>query len=135
MNSEIKILANEIRQIRAQYEAEVGANRRRVWPRAIKDRVMKLCELVGSVKGAAELVGISTDSVYAWRSKSKAEGFKQLTIAKSRSVSVTDTDARPIQGAAVVTVTVTTPDGYLIEGLPAAMVIDVLTACGGRDVF
>ena len=87
MNSEIKILADEIRHIRAQYEAEVGANRRRVWPRAIKDRVMKLCELVGSVKEAAELVGISTDSVYAWRSNSKAAGFKKLTVIKSGAVS------------------------------------------------
>ncbi len=135
MNSEIKILADEIRHIRAQYEAEVGANRRRVWPRAIKDRVMKLCELVGSVKAAAELVGISTDSVYAWRSNSKVAGFKQLTVIKSGSVSVTDADAKPVRGSSVVTVTVTTPDGYLIEGLPADMVIEVLTARGGSNVF
>ena len=63
MNNEAKNLVEEIKQIRAQYEAEVGVDKRRAWPKAIKVRVLRLCELTRTFKEAGELVGISPDSI------------------------------------------------------------------------
>lgn len=130
MKSEIKNLVEEIKQIREQYEAEVGVRRRRAWPRAIKERVVRLCELTGSIKDAAELADISKDSVYAWRSKSKVRAFNQLDVVEKRPVTVTDTSRQFLDQLPSVTVTVTTPRGFLIEGLPPAMAVEFLIKIG-----
>ena len=86
MRSEIKNLIEEIRQIREQYEAEVGTKKRRAWPRAM----------------------------------ARQNGFKQLSVVekKPKSLTVTDTDLGKANLSGSVTVTVTTPKGFLIEGLP-----------------
>ena len=132
MKSEIKNLIEEIRQIREQYEAEVGTQKRRAWPRAIKERVLRLCDFTSTYKEAAELSGISVDSIYVWRAMARQSGFKQLSVVhkKPKSLTVTDTDLGRANLSGSVTVTVTTPKGFLIEGLPPDSVIQFLLQLG-----
>jgi hypothetical protein len=137
MKTEVKNLVEEIKQIREQYESEVGPGGRKVWPRAIKGRVGKLIEHLGSIKEAGEMTGISSDTLYAWRAqaKIKTSQFKQISVVNAKSVTVTDTDfpdRQILQQSGSVTVTVTTPRGFLIEGLPPDLAVEFLLKIGVR---
>lgn len=133
--SEAEQLIYEIKQIREQYIDEVGEGRR-PWPKSIIDRVLKLGDLGIKPKGISESTLVPYETVCQWRysRNQRIKKFHNLTVtvpAKSlvaRSSSATVTVAETAKN---VTVTVTTPDGYLIEGLPAEMVVEVLRAHRG----
>jgi transposase-like protein len=121
-------LIEEIRQIKVQYRAEVNGVRKQ-WPRAIKTRIIQLCESGLRSQEIADKTGISFHTVSAWKSKHKnKELFHQLPVVlgntkkpvskKSATVTVTKT-GESILSTKSVTVTVTTPGGYKIEGLTA----------------
>lgn len=128
MEDQAQILVEEIKQILSQYVDEVGPGGRKVWPRAIRGRATKLSDLLGS-KRTAELTGLPVDTLYAWRADVRKANNKSLAVrnAKDRFATVTVTDKSPEN---LVTVTVTTPKGYLIEGLPAGLAIDFLLKIG-----
>lgn len=132
MEDQAQILVEEIKQILKQYVNEVGPGGRKVWPRAIRGRATKLSDLLGS-KRSAELTGLPVDTLYAWRADAKKASHKSLVVRnnKDKFATVTVTDKSPINpNENSVTVTVTTPNGFLIEGLPAGMAIDFLLKIG-----
>jgi hypothetical protein len=135
-------LIQEIRQITLQYKAEVPG-RRRAWPEAIRKRVTELFSLGLKTKKISEVTGISIHTLSLWKSQiNGGQSFQQLKIidaaeskakslatAKANSfatVTVTKKRGRPpkvlspqqLDVANNVTVTVTTPDGFRIEGVP-----------------
>jgi hypothetical protein len=136
MENQIQILIEEIKQIRAQYVAEVGPGGGKAWPRAIKNRVLELDRLLNSTKRRAEVCGISVDTVYQWRSEAKKENFKQLSVVNKKSVTVTDTKSQKLaqisEGSKFITVTVTTPKGFKVEGLTADLALELLLKLGAR---
>ncbi len=129
MENRIQVLIEEIEQIRTQYIQEVGAGGRKVWPRAIKDRVLELDRLTQSTKRTADLSGFSVDTLYVWRAEIR-KNFKQLPVVKNKSVTVTDIETRKLAKTSetlkFVTVTVTTPKGYRFEGFSPEFALELL---------
>jgi transposase len=118
MNDQVNQLTLEIKEIYGQYLAEVGEGGYKVWPKSIRDRTLLLSGLVGSCKKAAELSGLSVETIYQWRAEVKKSQFKSIAVVEKKSKTVTVTE--PVLKAPVdqklVTVTVTTPGGYKVEG-------------------
>jgi hypothetical protein len=123
MTGKASELIEEIGQIKAQYMAEVGKGRR-VWPKSIKTRVAELEVLGVPAKHVSERTGIPYETVILWRYKrrraSEGSEFHQIEVAEpklpaiSKSVTVTATKSEMLPAS---TLTMTTPEGYRIEGL------------------
>ncbi|MGE0171125.1 hypothetical protein [Nocardioides sp.] len=136
MTDRAATLIEEIRQIKAQYVAEVGKGRR-VWPKAIKTRIAELDELGIPAKQVAQKTGISYETVILWRYKRRKagerSGFHEITVAGpklpsiSKPVTVTATKSEMTPAA----LTVTTPEGYRIEGLSEDVLLRLIL--GLRD--
>lgn len=146
MSSRAAELIQEIRQITSQYKAEVPGHRR-AWPEAIKGRVAELFGLGMRPKKISEATGISSHTVSLWKSQFKRkQEFHQVKIIDSRSKSIAiaepkslatvtvrkrrgrppKTRSQPLEASNLVTVTVTTPEGFRIEGLPVSAALDWL---------
>jgi hypothetical protein len=129
-------LIEEIRQMREQYAAEVGEGRR-AWPKSIKERVFALGDLGMRPKKITAATGVPYETVCQWRYQRNQhlKKFHNLTVTvpakqlveKSSPATATVTEKVAAEN---LTVTVTTPDGFLIEGLPAHMVVEILKARG-----
>ena len=132
MNDRVNQLTIEIRQICEQYLAEVGEGGYKVWPRSIKDRVLVLSDLVGSCKKASEICGLSVETIYQWRADAKKAQFKSIAVveSKTKSGAVTVPVSKALTAQEFVSVTVTTPNGYKIEGDGDA-VLRILKGLGG----
>ncbi len=78
-----------------------------------------LTDVVGSCKKAADLSGLSVETIYQWRAEVKKSQFKSLAVVErpSAAVTVTATNSVPSQLKISGTVTVTTPKGFSIGGL------------------
>lgn len=134
---EVERIAEEIRQLREQYVAEVGEGRR-AWPRSIKERVYELGSLGLKPKAITKVTGIPYETVCQWKYQkalSAPKSFHHLTVTvpakveKSKNLAVTvksPKNPKNLESSRNATVTVTTPGGYLIERLPADLVIEVL---------
>ena len=105
---------------------------------AIKKRVAELFSLGSKTKRIAETSGISIHTLSLWKSQmNSGQGFQQVKVVTTKSlassnansfasVTVTKRRGRPPKGNSAqqldvgnnVTVTVTTPDGFRIEGVP-----------------
>lgn len=138
MENRIQVLASEIKQIYEQYIREVGSGGRKVWPRAIKDRALELDSLMHSSKEAAKISGLPVDTIYLWRSEVKKSKFKSLPVVRSKSVTVTDAklpspQPRTLIDSSSVTVTVTTPKGFKLEGLSARVALEIVLKLEGRS--
>jgi len=144
MMTQSKQLIAEIRSIRDEYFHEVGEGKRRAWPRAIKERVLKLCDLGEfRTKDIARLTSISAEVIGQWRYLAKKElqqgsAFHSLPVVAgvgTRSMAQSPTLTEP----ATVTVPdfikhgirVTTQDGYVIEGLTADSTVLVMQGLRG----
>ena len=118
-------LFEEIRQIKVQYKAEVSGGRKQ-WPRAIKSRVMQLSDMGVRMRRIAEQTGVSYHTVSAWRSQQAGKNkFHQLPVVvetrnkpgrpKNATVTVTKKSKILDQKQKLVTVTVTTPEGFVVQ--------------------
>jgi transposase-like protein len=148
-------LIEEIQQIKAQYVAEVGKGRR-VWPRSIKERAARLDEMGVPAKALAKQTGISYETLILWRYNrrhAQPGGFHEVkvearpalpvptaamskvnSISKSTTVTATNFEMPPGHSAMQGAVRVTTPNGFVVEGLDSAAVallIDTLSRSGG----
>lgn len=135
-------LIQEIRQITLQYKAEVPG-RRRAWPEAIRKRVTELFSLGLKTRKISEVTGISIHTLSLWKSQinggqsfqqlkiidaaeskakslatAKTNSFATVTVAKKRGRPPKVLSPQQLDVANNVTVTVTTPDGFRIEGVP-----------------
>lgn len=128
-----KKLIFEIKQIKNQYNIEVGSNGK-PWPKSIKDRVFQLIDMGFTLQSVSDDTEIPYYSILNWRyrkkEKVKSEQFKELAITPSMSGSVTVPQSRQVCQESA-TVTVTTPGGYKIEAIDAGDVIKILKAMGG----
>ena len=133
MNTSASQLVLEIKQICCQYLEEVGSGGYRVWPKSIRDRALLLCDLVGSTKKAAEMCGLSKETIYQWRAEAKKSHFKSLPVVSSDK-SVTVTAAKVLGEKKLVhlgSVTVTTPKGFVVAGLNFEQALSFLKQFGG----
>ena len=139
MSDESEILIHQIRELRAQYIAEVGEGRR-VWPKSIKDRVQRLDELGVSAREASERTGVGYETFLQWRYQRRQQAKKQFhrievksenkAVAKIGTVTVPKTKTSqdsPKTG----TVTVTTPEGYRIEAIDVESAVLILRGLMG----
>ncbi|MBA2306716.1 hypothetical protein H0W26_01125, partial [Candidatus Dependentiae bacterium] len=88
-------------------------------------------------KEISKLTAIPYETVCQWKyQKALSTGFHNLAVtvpvetqsSKNLSVTVKSPGRAKVRTFSNATVTVTTPDGYLIEGLPANFVVDLLRA-------
>lgn len=123
-------LIDEISQIKAQYMAEVGTGRR-AWPKSIKTRVAELDGLGIPAKGVAQRTGIPYETVILWRYKrrqaGKSGGFHELRVAEAKlpTISKCVTVTAP-KSEMPNPLTMTTPEGYRIEGLSEEMLMRLI---------
>lgn len=120
MESADEIIA-QICHIKDQYEAQVTGQYKQ-WPLAIKDRVKALAESGMKTKIVAERTGISYHTVISWLHGPYKKTFRELTVVDKKSVAVTkkSTAVTATKKSRAVTdvqksVTVKTPDGFLIS--------------------
>ena len=130
MTSEAEKIISEINQMREQWFTEVEAGARRTWPKSIRERVMQLIGMKVSCKEIAKLTLIPYETIGQWRHyrKKMERRFHAVQVRNSNNASVTvagtESESRNL------TVTVTTPNGYRIEG-PTNEVLKILQALGG----
>lgn len=142
MREEAQQIISEVIQMRDQYFSEVGADARRTWPKSIRERVMLLDSMKMGRKEIAELTGVPYDTIIQWRhyeKKRERRNFHSLEVKTDRSnkkeisqLPSVLTAPPPKPFVPDVTVTVTSPDGYRIEG-PAAGVVKIVRALGSRS--
>ena len=143
MVDEAARLIGEVRQIKTQYVAEVGRGRR-VWPRSIKERIAQLDDLGIPAKVIAEKTEVPYETIILWRYKRRNEkaeaktAFHELSVAErhlpqpiSKSVTVTlPTNEMPLHhpepSIPAKFLRLTTPDGFVIDGLDEASVVALL---------
>lgn len=111
-------LVDEILQIRSQYKAEVDGEHKQ-WPKAIRERAMRLQGLGMSRKTLSRLTGISYHTLAYWAGTQKRD-FHQLAVSPTpEAMSAAEADATvtvaKLQNVdrrnVFATVTVTMPDG------------------------
>jgi hypothetical protein len=134
MLEEASRLIDEICQIKNQYVNEVGSGRR-VWPRSIKERMTKLDKLGLPAKGVSARTGIPYCTILLWRhrrQKASPDGgaFHEVTVesklpAISKSPAVT---APKFEMPKAENLRLTTPEGYVIDGLDAGGIISIMAA-------
>jgi hypothetical protein len=121
-------ILEEIRQLQEQYKKEVPTGRR-AWPQSIKQRVCELRELGISFRKIAHQTGISVVTMYAWnqqKSQKEAKFIPVEVVNTKKTITVTDTDNSMTDIKKTVTVTVTTPQGFKIDGLDIEQVLLVI---------
>jgi transposase-like protein len=144
MKSEISQLFDELRQICAQYAAEVPG-KRRPWPESVRTRIFRLRFLGVSNARIAQEVGIPAMTLYCWKVPSQKEacalpppaaepdqegGFVPVRVVRRKSglpalgEPAPKSRGRPrsttvtVKNAPVAgTLTVVTPEGLRLEGL------------------
>lgn len=115
-------ILEEIKQIGAQYRSEVPG-RRKTWPKAIRQRALALNDLGLSYKAISDQTGIPYYTVLNWRTRRGQ--FKQVaTVTVPTSNVVESKPAVTIQNSG--TVTVTTPQGYRIDGISLDQLVVLL---------
>jgi DNA-binding transcriptional regulator YiaG len=110
-----KELIEEIRQIREQYQVEVGS-KRKPWPKSIRERIYELRDLGLPMPELARRLSIPYQTIAAWQSKRPGPSFHALAI-KAPTVTVGESEAT-VKSAVLSsdpTVTVRTPDNFTIE--------------------
>lgn len=122
---------DEIRQIRTQYESEVG-RARKAWPKSIRERVVRLSRLGLRYKKIAERSGISANTIYTWMPRQEKHSKGELTLI-SLPVSVPEPQGRhtkKLRHEKTPTVTVKIGDQIKITGLRASEVLRLLRGLG-----
>ncbi len=131
---EAETLISEIKQIRHEYNIEVGS-KGKPWPKSIKERVFKLIDLGFTLQSISDDTGIPYYSILNWRhrgkEKAKVQQFQELAVRSNFSGSVAATENSQSSCQQSATVTVTNPGGYRIEAIDATDVIKILKAMGG----
>lgn len=133
-------LIDELKQIKVQYESEVGTGGRKVWPRSIRDRVAQLFTANLSGVKVAEQTGLPYYTDLKWRPRQKPRGrnaFRELAVVKSAPLNsknlATVTESQNFERfevQKVATVTMTTPDGYRLEVQTPEMALELIRSLG-----
>ena len=126
---------DEIRQLRVQYESEVG-RARKAWPKSIRERVSRLVALGVRYKVIAERSGISGNTIYSWTTRQE-EPSSPLLPAPSAFIELPVATAKPVsrryrKGAhgKSPTVTVKIGDRVEVSGLRASEALKLVLSLG-----
>lgn len=114
-------LISEVIQIREQWAAEVGRGRR-MWPRAIRERALKLFDGGLRLRQIAERTGVPYETICSWKylRDQKSKAFHELpvsesprvpAIANAGAVTLTANEIKPNERP----IAIRTPDGYVIR--------------------
>ncbi len=125
----------EIQELTQQYHAEVSSVRK-PWPKSIKSRIQELFELDVPVKKTAQQIDIPYATIMSWRLRPKKKNksdFHPLTVQPGPTVTVGPSDQEKINS--VLTVTVRTPEGYILEIPEAIAVKTILELQRGKSCF
>ena len=125
--SEVEQLIEEIQQITAQYKREVDGQRKQ-WPRAIKERVLRLKNLGMKFKEIESRTGVSYHTIASWSAPKKFHQLPVVLERKTRNEVATVAVAKNPEVAhkKIVTVMVTTPDGFVVKLQSIRHTIDLL---------
>ncbi len=125
-------LIQEIIQIREQYFAEVGEDKRRAWPKSIRDRMLELCSQKYNRKELAKRTGIPYETIMQWLyvQRHATKMFQPVHIQDDVTVTP-NSPPMPIKTELNSTVTVTFPDGCRVEGSPGAVIEVIKYLRGG----
>lgn len=127
-------LIQEIIQVREQYFAEVGEDKRRAWPKSIRDRMLELCSQKYNRKELAKRTGIPYETIMQWLyvQRHATKMFQPVHIQDDATVTVAPKSApMPIKTESNSTVTVTFPDGCRVEGSLGAVIEVIKYLRGG----
>jgi hypothetical protein len=134
MVTEAEKLISEIKQIKEQYQAEVGS-KRKPWPNSIQDRIKALDKMGYRLKAIAHDTGVPYHTILQWRfqanKKLKSSNFQELTVQPKSLVQTATATVPTLPQITSTTVTVTTPLGYRIEG-SAESINKILKSNHGR---
>jgi hypothetical protein len=124
MVKEAEQLISEIKQIKDQYQIEVGS-KRRPWPKSIRERIEVLERLGVRAKTIAGDTGVPYPTILQWqflrRKKLKTNEFHQLIVAKPKPAAPAPTVTVKAEPKFITTVTVITPLGFKVEGSAEAI--------------
>lgn len=116
-------LISEIVQIREQWAAEVGGGSRRQWPRAIRERALRLVDSGLRMRKIAERSGVPYETICQWKYQrdQKLKRFHQLPVITDEKTAITNAgtvtvtvpanESKPNERAIVVR----TPDGFAVR--------------------
>jgi hypothetical protein len=127
---------DEIRQLRVQYESEVG-RARKAWPKSIRERVLRLAMAGIRYKVIAERSGISGNTIYSWTTR-QGEDSRAKLPSPSSFIELPVAAANPIQrryrkGVHEKSTTVTVKIGDRIE-VSGLLVSEALTFVLGLGI-
>lgn len=107
-------LIEEIQELTRQYHVEVGS-KRKPWPKSIKERVRNLFSMGVHPQETAKLLGIPYPTIMSWKppKKKSKEDFHALTVSTNPTVTIRNSNSQ--NSESVLTVTVRTPEGYILE--------------------
>ena len=130
-----KQLIEEVQELTRQYHAEVSSVRK-PWPKSIKSRIQELFALDVPVKATAQQIDIPYATIMSWRLKPKKNikpDFHALTVQPGPTVTVGPSlEEKTNLG---LTVTVRTPEGYILEIPESIAVKTILELQRGKSCF
>ena len=140
----ISSIFHELEQICSQYEEQVPG-RRRAWPNAIKERIYELKSLGLSSRQIAKRVPVPYMTIISWAKRSpkflavkvKASCDSPAATSALKAPRATPSAPRSYDACNVTTVTVVTPAGLRVEGLPLEIAMNLLglpTQSGGGGI-
>ncbi len=118
-------LIEEIQSLTKQYHAEVSSVRK-PWPKSIKIRIQELFSLDVPVKKTAEQINIPYATIMSWKHPGKKKSntdFHVLTVSPSPTVTARPPDSQIT--SSILTVTVRTPEGYILE-IPESIAVKTI---------
>lgn len=128
-------LIEEIQGLTEQYHAEVSS-KRKPWPRSIKDRVHELFSMDIPYKKTAESLSIPYATIMSWKhsvGKKSSSDFHALTVRPGPTVTVRTSDSQ--KSSPNLTVTIRTPEGYILEVPESIAVKTILALQRGAKCF
>ena len=129
-------IADEVRQLCAQYAAEVPS-KRRTWPKSIKERVFQLLDLEVRCEVIAAQTGIPVATIYGWKcGRGQPQAFLPVQVVADKAVTLQSKSPsipkprRRKQRQRTPTIIVVAPNGVRFEGLNIAGALEIAAALG-----
>ncbi|MGK5086804.1 hypothetical protein WDW86_04545 [Bdellovibrionota bacterium FG-2] len=132
------VIAEEVRQLCAQYLREVPSSRR-TWPKSIKDRIFQLFELELSSAAIAAQTGVPIATIYSWKSVLiKSQTFLPMKVVPNKGIErrskpttvVTKKEPERQCRGDVPTITVVALTGIRFEGLDVSTALQIAAKLG-----
>lgn len=132
---EAALLIKEVRELFEQFKREVPRKKGQ-WPESIRSRVIALWKMGVRTHQIALEAKVPVQTLYSWRRRLKETGFSELPVVRHRrrtefqrglderrldhrsTLQPLEINKPMTRGSEAITVSVYTPDGIKIEGIP-----------------